>query len=148
MWEICIGKIFVFPHTINPKGILFFLPLIVFFNYIHFEITGDPGNLIGPHRCYSIKNSTFFAPNCTFFLANEKAINQSDLKACLKYPVKLQEYERQLLQLFTNQLSTGSIKYLHRLKCLYLIWIKLPLMLVWFWNQECDFGPNCILLVQ
>ena len=49
---------------------------------------------------------------------------------------------------FYNQLSTGSIKYLHRLKCPYLIWIKLPLTLVWFWNQECDFGPNCILLVQ
>ena len=73
-----------FPTLLTPRVYSFFLPLIVFFYHIHFEITGDPGNLIGPHRCYSITNSTFFAPNCIFFLANEKAINQSDLKACLK----------------------------------------------------------------
>ena len=28
--------------------------------------------------------------------------NQSDIKTCLKEPIKLQENERQLLQLFTN----------------------------------------------
>ena len=31
-------------------------------------------------------------------------------------PIKLQEKKKKLLQLFTNQLSTGSIKYFHKLK--------------------------------
>ena len=43
----------------------------------------------------------------SFFSANETALlkhsNQTNLKACLKKLIKLQENERQILQLFTNQ---------------------------------------------
>ena len=33
----------------------------IIFYYIHFEITGDPCNLIGSHRCDLFTKSTFFS---------------------------------------------------------------------------------------
>lgn len=37
-------------------------------------------------------------------------------KTCLKKPIKLQENEKQVLQLSSNKLTSGSIKHLYRIK--------------------------------
>ena len=61
--------------------------------------------------------------------------NQSDFNACFKKSIKLQENERHLYQLFTNQLNTGLIKYFCRWKKPYLNdWILRfqKAILVWF----------------
>ena len=51
--------------------------------------------------------------NCTFFLANEKALlkhdNQSDFNACLKWPIKSQESQT-IFETFTSWFSIRSIK--------------------------------------
>ena len=72
--------------------------------HIHFEITGDPFNLIGSHWCKLFMNCTILCSKQPFFPANETALlkhkNQLDFKACLKEPITLQENER--LCLFIN----------------------------------------------
>ena len=58
------------------------------FYYIHFEITGDPCNLIGSELCDLFPNRTILALNRIFFSANEKGTlkqhNQKDFKSRLK----------------------------------------------------------------
>ena len=86
-----------------------------------------------------LRIASFYAPNCIFHPTNETASlshnNQSDLNACFKKSIKLQENERHLYQLFTNQLNTGWIKYFCRWKKPYLNdWILRfqKAILVWF----------------
>ena len=90
----------------------------------------------------------------------KKSKYPSDLKARWEYPIRLQETERQLLQLFTNQVGTRSIKYLYRLKILYLSdwilrfhngcknargnWTSCRALFVW--NRTFDFKPCCVLV--
>ena len=66
--------------------------------HIHFEITGDPFNLIGSHWCKLFTNCTILCSKQHLFPANETALlkhnNQSDFKACLKEPITLQENGR------------------------------------------------------
>ena len=53
--------------------------------YTYFEITGGPCNLIGSNWCNLFTNHTiFFALNCIFFPANEKATLKT------KQPIRLQ----------------------------------------------------------
>ena len=87
----------------------------------------------------SSRIAAFYAQNCIFHPTNETASlshnNQSDLNACFKKSIKLQENERHLYQLFTNQLNTGWIKYFCRWKKPYLNdWILRfqKAILVWF----------------
>lgn len=88
----------------------------IFIYYIHFKITIDPCNLIGLHWCSLFTNcDIFFALNCIFFLANRKAI--------LNHLTTTNQITWKLVKAFATfknlELSTGSIKYLYRLKILY-----------------------------
>ena len=69
---------------------------------MHFEITGDVCNLIGSHWYNLSRIASFFALNRIFFPANEEALLIQQPIASLKKPIKLQENEKQLLQLSTN----------------------------------------------
>ena len=101
----------------KPRQNIFWIQLIYIyfcFCYIHFEISGDPW--------LSLRIAPLFALNCIFFPANEEAPlkynKQSDFKACLicRNQSNCRKMKKQLLQLSTDQVTTGSIKYLDRLK--------------------------------
>ena len=69
-----------------PLNYYLFINLLIY--YIHFEIIGDPWNLIGSQQCDLSTNSHYqFALNCIFFPANEKGSlkqhNQTHFKSCL-----------------------------------------------------------------
>ena len=114
----------------------------------------NPCKLTGSHRCDLITS---------LILANETALlkhsNKTNFKAYLKKSIKLQENERQILQLFTNQLITldqyntciagknSCIEWLNfaiQNRCdkvvielrLLQLWIEIVMILV-IWNQTC-----------
>ena len=78
--------------------------------YIDFEISGDPCNLIGSYLCALFTNRIIFCSKSRLFPSQRGSfIKIQKPIACFKIPIKLHENS-------SNQLTTGSTKYLNRLE--------------------------------
>ena len=88
--------------------------------YIDFEISGDPCNLIGSYLCALFTNRIIFCSKSRLFPSQRGSfIKIQKPIACFKIPIKLHENNKnttKALATSSNQLTTGSTKYLNRLE--------------------------------
>ena len=84
-------------------------------SYIHFEITGDPCNLIGSHWSELFTNRTIFLLSHLFPSQRESSTKIQQSIDYLKKPIKLKEKGEKITTLY-KLAHLASPKHLYRLK--------------------------------